>query len=66
VLEAARGDINQEIMALRFDDTELFSSPVPYRVLADELARIEANTSMQCPVALPAQSFFKLYESGIR
>jgi hypothetical protein len=66
VFEIAKRDANQEIMAFRFSNTEVFDHPI-HRDEMQEIWREETGKSLhlQCPVSMPAQTFFRLYKKGI-
>jgi hypothetical protein len=66
VLNVAKEKMEKEIMAFRFGNTEVFSSPV-YRdklqmIWEEETGR---NFHIQGPISIPKERFFRLYRMGI-
>jgi GNAT superfamily N-acetyltransferase len=64
VYELARRNLNNSVMALRFSDTELFSSPTAYKELLEVLRRGGIRTQLQSPVAVSPEIFANLYTKG--
>lgn len=64
IKELAKGDINQDIMALRFSDTELFTSPVKWKKLQEILKGYNCSSQIMSPVRIPTQIFAELYALG--
>jgi len=67
VLKVAKRSLGREIMAFRFSNTEVFSSPIEI----DDLQRIWGEKTggqfhIQSPIAIPKQRFFRLYKMGMR
>ena len=67
VSDVAKNDVNREIMAFRFSNTEILSHPI----FIDEVRRIwkeQAGKSFQpqTPVSIPKQRFFDLYAKGLQ
>jgi len=66
VRETAKGDVDKEIMAIRFSGTELFPHPVPW----DEVQRVLAEEGGRSPLAGPLRitnrAFSRLYARGNR
>lgn len=66
LLEAAKGDINQSVMALRFSNTELFTTPVPLAELRAVYGSIGRGLPIQGSSRLPsAQIFAQVYRRGM-
>jgi predicted nucleic acid-binding protein/GNAT superfamily N-acetyltransferase len=64
ILALARGNPDAGIMALRFRDTELLPSPVPW---ADELRAILGRAApLQSPARVPAEAFTAICAAGRR
>ncbi len=65
ILGIAKGDIGNRIMAVRFSDTELFSTPVPWNDLQRILSCVEGHQSqIQSPVHISSESFAQIYRFG--
>jgi GNAT superfamily N-acetyltransferase/predicted nucleic acid-binding protein len=66
VFEVAKQDTDQEIMAFRFSNTEVFDHPIPWNKL-QEIWRTETEKglNLQSPAIISAQRFFDLYKKGI-
>lgn len=60
VLETASGDVDKEIMAFRFDDTELFR-PIPWSEFQPVLKSHGVTTQLQSPTQIPREAFLELY-----
>ncbi len=63
VLKTA-GSVNDEIMAFRFDDTELLR-PMDWHEFQAILKANEINTTLQSPSAIPAHVFGMLYVAAL-
>jgi GNAT superfamily N-acetyltransferase/predicted nucleic acid-binding protein len=63
VRETARGDVDKEIMALRFDDSELLR-PVPWATFQGILKANGINSNLQSPVSIPASVFGEIYAAA--
>ena len=66
VFEVAKQDTDQEIMAFRFSNTEVFDHPIHWNEL-QEIWRTETEKglNLQSPAIISAQQFFDLYKKGI-
>lgn len=64
VYKVAKEDVSNEIMALRFSDTELFEHPIGRREALSILENKEIRTQFQSPVFIPVGSFERLYIIG--
>ena len=62
ILETARGDKMSDIMALRFADTEQFSSPVE----VPELRRLGIVSSFPSPTEITEDQFSAIYRLGMK
>lgn len=60
VLETADGDIDKQIMAFRFDDSELLK-PIPWNQFQHILKSHGVRTQLQSPVEIPAKAFGEIY-----
>jgi hypothetical protein len=58
------GSIDNEIMAFRFDDSELLR-PVPWDEFQPILKAHGVNTTFQSPVAISSELFGKLYAAAL-
>lgn len=67
LFRVAKRDVDQEIMAFRFSNTEMFRAPVHKDVL-QRIWEEEAggNFHIQGPISIPKERFFRLYEMGIQ
>jgi len=61
IFKLTNNDENQEIMALRFSDTELFKRPVPLKQIQQILKN---NSTMQSPRFIPPNTFAIIYKLG--
>jgi GNAT superfamily N-acetyltransferase/predicted nucleic acid-binding protein len=67
VLRTAKGSTKNDIMALRFSNTELFHNPVSLEALRKILRDIEDKRPvLQSPQPISPQSFARLYTMGSR
>lgn len=64
VFELAKRNVNNEIMALRFSDTELLKNPIEWNELQRILRRFGCKTQIQSPVAVAPELFAELYRHG--
>ena len=64
VFELAKGNIQNQIMALLFGNTELFTAPISWKKLQKILADDGVKTQIQCPICIPKNSFLRLYMAG--
>ena len=66
VLGIARGRTDQEIMAFRFSNTEVFNGPIGRNEL-QQIWMKETGRSfhVQTPVAIPKERFFRIYKAGV-
>lgn len=65
VLKAADGRIDQNIMAIRFTDTELFRTPISWGKLTEMLKTHDITTQIQSPTIIPPEAFRDLYLAGV-
>lgn len=61
VREAAKGDLEKDVMALRFSDTELFRTPIRLNQIQGILGN---RVSLQAPYRISAEAFAELYNAG--
>lgn len=64
IYELAKKDIDLNIMALRFSDTELFTSPINWKKLQAVLNEHGCSSQIMSPVRIPIQIFSELYSMG--
>lgn len=64
VYATARHDINSDIMALRFSQTELLSKPISWGILQEFLQDCGISTNVRSPVEINTERFINLYEMG--
>lgn len=65
VFECANHDISKEIMAMRFDDTVRFRSPVPWAVFQPILKKANCPSFLQSPHRVPPEVFAEIYRKGM-
>jgi hypothetical protein len=67
VLGIAKGEADQEIMALRFSNTEVFRNPI-HRGDLQKIWEEEETVKfhIQSPISIPNQRFFRLYKMGVQ
>ena len=64
VLKTAKDDPEGRIMALRFDDTELFPNALKWNDFQQVLAQHGTHTNIQSPVEIPEMALVELYRRG--
>ena len=64
VFDLAKGDLNNEIMAFRFSDTELFASPISYKALQLMLRSKDIKSQLMSPLRIPPDLFTQIYLAG--
>lgn len=64
VYDLAKRDIEHDLMAIRFRNTELFPTPIPYRELTQLLREQGHPTQIQSPHRIPSEVFAMLYKSA--
>ena len=64
IYDLAKRDINLDIMALRFSETELFTSPIKWKKLQGVLTEYGCPSQVMSPVRIPIQIFSELYKLG--
>jgi len=64
IYELAKRDVNFDIMALRFSDTELFTSSIKWKKLQEILKENNCPSQIMSPVRIPIQIFSELYMLG--
>lgn len=62
VLETAKNNLDNQVMAIRFSDTELFNKPIPFNEVQEILGK---NNQFQSPQKISIECFQKLYNQGI-
>jgi len=67
VFNVAKRQVGQDIMAFRFSNTEVFSTPISRDDL-QEIWREETGGTfhIQTPISIPRQRFFRLYKIGVK
>ncbi len=66
VFELANGDISRKILAIRFSNTELFTSPVALDTFRDVLERDNCRSPLISFFRISSQAFSELYTLGIK
>ena len=66
VFDLAKRDLSNEIMALRFSDTELFTSPIEWNELQGILRNFGCKTQIQSPVVVSPELFAELYRRATK
>ena len=67
ILGIAKGHIDNQLMAVRFSDTELLNTPVPWKDLQHILAQVEGHRSqIQSPLHISNESFARIYSRGVQ
>jgi len=66
VYATARKDVSKHIMAMRFSDTELFKTPLPWKSVERVLREHGRSTSPVGPIHLGNDAFLKLYSAAVR
>jgi GNAT superfamily N-acetyltransferase/predicted nucleic acid-binding protein len=64
VIDLAGGDLNRKILALRFSNTELFTSPIPFETFRDTLLRHGCRSPLISFFRVSSQVFSELYTVG--
>ena len=64
VFETADRDLNRNIMAIRFDDTELLK-PVPWKTIQDVLRAHGKANNVQSPLRISPAAFNDLYAAAV-
>ena len=65
VLRAAKGDVNNDIMALRFGDTELFQNQITVDELRLICKRHDFGLQLQSISRMPHSAFSEIYSKGM-
>ncbi len=60
VFETAKHSLDNDIMAIRFHDTEL-THPVPWDTFQEVLKRNRINTNLESPTSITSQAFEEIY-----
>jgi hypothetical protein len=64
VYETANNDIENEIMALKFTDTEHFENPVKWSKIQTVLEENGIKTTLMTPERIPPSVFERIYTTG--
>lgn len=64
VFELAKRNTKNQIMALRFGNTELFTASISWNKVQEILSDDGVKTQIQSPICIPKNSFHRLYISG--
>lgn len=64
VFSIAKKDINRNIMAIRFSDTELFTRPIPLKRVKSILTKAGYLPNFQSPRQVSSQIFSEIYSIG--
>jgi hypothetical protein len=62
VLDEAQNNLDKDIMAIRFSDTELFNKPIPLKKIKEVL---DKKVTMQAAYYISIENFAKIYTLGI-
>jgi len=65
LIDLAKGDVEQRIMAIRYSDTQLMSNPIPWNTFQLVLQKAGVRTQLQSPQLIPSEVFAKLYKQGM-
>lgn len=60
VYATAKNNLNNEIMALRFSDTEMLNKPLPWDDVTKKLEAAGIKTQLQSPCKIPERIFFSI------
>lgn len=60
VFSTAKNNLNNEIMALRFSDTEMLNKPIPWDEVTKKLEAAGIKTQLQSPCKIPESIFFSI------
>lgn len=60
VFSTAKSNLSNEIMALRFSDTEMLSKPLPWDQVTNKLEAVGIKTQLQSPCKIPESVFFSI------
>jgi hypothetical protein len=61
VKKVAKGDLDNQIMAIRFAGTEMFSNPISFDKVRALLREAGIKTTFQSPVEIPPETYFQIY-----
>jgi predicted nucleic acid-binding protein/GNAT superfamily N-acetyltransferase len=64
IFKTAHSNIGQNIMALKFSDTELFPKPMSWKRLQDILKSNGISTQIQQPLSISSEIFLKIYSEA--
>ncbi len=64
VFSIAKNDINQDIMAIHFSDTELFTNPIPLKRVKSILIKSDYLPNFQSPLKVSNHIFNEIYSIG--
>lgn len=64
IFSIAKEDINRNIMAIRFSDTELFTSPIPLKRVKSIMTKAGYLPNFQSPRQVSSQIFSEIYSIG--
>ena len=65
VKETAKGDLDNDLMVIRFSGTESLRKPVPWSELQRILEKHARRNPIASPVEIPPAVFFEIYNAGI-
>ncbi len=63
--EVAKKNIDADIMAVRFSDTELFNQPISWDELKDILSEEGKKSQVQSPLKITDRTFQRIYTLGV-
>ena len=65
LIELAKDDIDTNLMAVRYSDTQLLANPIRWDTFQAVLQEAGVRTQLQSPQLIPPQAFAKLYRQGM-
>jgi len=65
VIELAKGDVGNQIMAIQYSDTQLLAKPVAWRSFQPVLKEAGIKTQLQSPQLIPPNVFAEVYRQGM-
>ncbi len=64
VLKTAKGSIQNDVMAMKFCDTELFKNPIPLKQLKEIFSKKKIGLQVQSPLKISNKLFVEIYNLG--
>lgn len=67
IVSTVGGDLDQHLMALKFNDTENFKYPLTFKGVQKYMKKIEGRTNnIQSPVAITSETFITIYADSMK